>query len=204
VRRFRLLTATALAAGTLLAGPASAAKLPCAVLKDSANDAGWANNAGGATLADPSLDIVSADVASDGKTLTAVIRVKQLTQTDNLAPTGRSWGISMAAGTSPLGLNAFLSPFGERFSTGKGKFDYAKNEIRIHIALADVPFFKVKKGTILRNLNVTTSTYVGYPKEADAVHLGAGIGAPGGNADTAQNPKAYYKVGTLNCVKLGK
>lgn len=201
MRRIVLLTAATLA-GALLAGPASAAKLPCAMLKDAPGDAGWANNAAGAPLADPSLDVVSADIASDGVTLTAVIRVKQLTQQSSVSPGGRGWSISMASGTTPLGLDAYLTPFGERFSSGKGKFDFAKNEIRIHVKLADVPFFKAKKGTVIRNLSVATTTYVGYP-EAGGVRIGNGYPPPFGNADTATSTAAY-KVGVKNCVSVGK
>ncbi|HEU0133011.1 MAG TPA: hypothetical protein VFQ85_18685 [Mycobacteriales bacterium] len=195
------LVATALAP----VAPAHAAKAPkkvCNILKDPANDAGVANNALGPSFYDPTLDIVSVDLSSDGKVLTGVIRVRTLSENDNLAPVGRSWTISANAGTNTVSMAAYHSPFGQYFTTGKGSFDFTRSEIRIHVALNDIAYAKIKKGTVLRNIVAVSAVVVGFPTQT-ADLAGAGYTPAGGAADRAENPKVSYTVPTPSCVKPG-
>jgi hypothetical protein len=173
----------------------------CNLVKDATGDAGVLSNAGGATTYDPSLDVLSADIGVTGTMLTAVIRVKDLTQTDNLAATGRTWAISFANGTASVGLNAYLSTAGgEQFNTSKGIFDYAHDQIRIHVALADLPNAKIKKNSVLRGFYVTSNVVVGLDPTLNAGYSFAPLGAP---ADSTDTTTASFKVGAASCVKVG-
>src|SRR5436309_3219817 len=94
------LLAVALTAPSAMAAtkkkPAPKPKPVCHLIVDKASDSGPDTNAAGGSAAassvyDSSLDIVGGDVASDGKTITAVIRVAKLTTSDSMAPLGRQW-----------------------------------------------------------------------------------------------------------------
>ncbi|HWL34937.1 MAG TPA: hypothetical protein VNQ77_01965 [Frankiaceae bacterium] len=195
----------AVAALSLVASatPAYAAKKPviCNLIKDTAGDAGLGGAAAAGTTYDPSLDILSADLAVSSSMLTAVIRVKDLTKDDTLAPTGRTWNISFTNGTQSVGMSAYLSPLGgEQFSTKKGVFDYAKDQIRIHVALADIPNAKIKKGSVLRGFYLATNVVVGLDPSLNA---GSSFAPLGGSTDSTTSTAAFT-VGSLSCVKVGK
>lgn len=202
--RSRVIVAAVVA--VLAAGaPASAAKRPpvvCNLLKDAPSDAGVLGNAGGPQTYDPSLDIVSADIGVSTTMLTAVIRVKDLTRESTISPTGRTWGIAFANGTQGVGLNAYVSPLGgEQFNTGKGKIDYAADQVRIHVLLKDLPHAKIKKGSVLRGFYVTSNVVVGLDPSLNAGYSFAPFGSA---ADFTEATPASFTVGSLSCVKVGK
>jgi hypothetical protein len=200
--RSRLFVAIALAASAVSA-PAYAAKKPptiCNLVKDAPNDASAYERSLGSNTYDPSLDIISADVNANATAFTAVIRVKQLTSESQIAPTGRYWFMSMTAGTSSFGLRAYKSPLGaERFTYGKGKFDVAKNEIRIHATHAELGV-KLPKGTVIRGFLVSSNATVGLDP---AWGLGYSFNVTSGAADSTNQTPATFKVGSLSCVKVG-
>lgn len=206
--RSRLVLAVlVLAAASAASVPAHAAKprpkTYCKLVVDDVGKAGVLSSVAGSATYDPSLDIVSADVASNATTLTAVIRVKDLTPTSTMSPGGRTWGMTFTNGTVSVGVNAYLSDnFGERFSTKQGgAFDIARDEVRIHVALADIAYAKIKKGSLLRGFYATTNSVIAFDP---AMGLGYGFPPFGGSTDDATAPKSAYPAGARSCVKVGK
>lgn len=201
--RNRLIAIVAVALLAATTTPAFAAKKRpkpvCNLVKDAADDASVGGV--GATTYDPSLDIVSADIGVSGTMLTAVIRVKDLTRSDTLGTTGRTWGLSLSNGTASVGLNAYVSPLGgEQFNTGKGKIDYAADQVRVHVLLKDLPHAKIKKGAVLRGFYVTSNVVVGLDPSLNAGHAFAPLS---GAVDATPATTAAFPVGTLSCVKVG-
>lgn len=174
----------------------------CNLVTDETGTAGIFASMAGSTTYDPSLDIVSADIANNGTTLTGVIRVKDLTEKSQMSPLGRQWGITFTNGTSSIGLTAYLSEaFGKQFSTGKGTFDFAKDEVRIHIPMAEIAYAKIRKGSTLRGFYVTTNSVVALnPKDG----FGYGFAPFGGSTDDATAPKSAYPAFAASCVKVGQ
>ena len=140
------------------------------------------------------------DIGVDAKTLTGVIRVKDLTESSTTGTTGRTWSISLSNGTSTLGLAAFLSPAGgQKFSTGRGVFDFANDQVRIHATLADFPNAKIKKGAVLRGFYVTSNVVVGLDPSYNAGYAFAPFSA----ADATRATPAAFPVGAASCVRVG-
>lgn len=151
------------------------------------------------------LDIVSADLASDTKRITAVIRVKKLATT---IATGVGQGYEaqfLNDGENTLYLSATITNGTQAFSVGfrdptantatslgdaSGVFDLAKNEVRIS---APVSAFSaqgtgVKPGTLLSIGTITAS------RNLVAVNVFADVNEGG----------TTYKAGAPSCVKPGK
>lgn len=209
--RNRLVLAVLAVAVLASVAPASAAprrpkpkpKPPlCFLIKDAAGEAGVMGNMAGQTTYDPNLDITSADVGISATTITVVIRVKDLVDNDDKAPTGRTWAMTFSNGTASAGFNAFRSPLGgEQFNTGKGVFDYDRNEIRIHANLSDLPNAKIKKGAVLRAFGVTSNVVVGLDPSYNAGYAFAPVSSPADQTDPQST--ASFTVGTVSCVKVG-
>lgn len=215
----------ALAAPAAVAGPKVAKA--CNTITDPAGDtfAVRAQDGEGAYgPQDDSLDVVSGDLASDGKVVTAVIRIKKLSRTVQTSPTGltASLGFLIGGGDTQVRLYAVLaSGQGDRFEVGAlaadalpntpstyvgegtGVVDLAKNEVRITAPAALLaPFGALKPGTPL------------FPNEAESATVARGVpaitstpGQPmstrGPFADIAAGGKAI-KVGAPSCVVPGK
>jgi hypothetical protein len=179
----------------------------CKLVADPANDSGPLAAQSQTAGYDPSLDIVSADVASDGKNVTAVIRVKQLTAytasaPDAGSPLGREWQFNLVINaTHSYGLAAFDGPFGSNFTTGAkgGVFDYAHNEIRITQPLSALPF-ALPKGSVMNSLQATAYSTLQLDPAA-----GFGNATILSLEDTAAaKAGTKYLAGTPSCVKVGK
>ena len=173
---------------------------------------------------DDSLDVVSGDLASDGKVVTAVIRIKKLSRTVQTSPTGltASLGFLIGGGDTQVRLYAGLvTGRPDRFEVGAlaadalpntpstyvgeatGVVDLAKNEVRITAPAALLaPYGALKPGTTL------------FPNEAESATVARGVpaitttpGQPmstrGPFADIAAGGKAI-KVGAPSCVIPGK
>jgi hypothetical protein len=196
----RTALAVTAAASVALAGGAAAApaKVPCNVITDGTGDV---------TAPSANLDIVSADVSSDAKKLTGVIRVAKLANSDGTAPTGFAYNFRFkVAGSavqyyllassepSPIGATTFefgtietgnaLTPIGD----ATGKIDLAANEVRITAptSFGDV---KIKPGTKLVDLQaVTQRRFVVLLSGADS---------------TVIDQSKSYVAGTRTCVKPG-
>jgi hypothetical protein len=170
------------------------------------------------------LDITSADLASDGKVVTAVIRIAALSRSIALSPTGLTTGVEFAIGGSDslIRMQAVLvSGQADRFEVttiaadavantpptyvgeGTGVVDLAKKEVRITASAALLaPYGPVKIGTKL------------FPGEAQSATTSRGVPAitttPGQPA-TTRGPYADVAiggtpvvVGARSCVTPGK
>jgi hypothetical protein len=172
----------------------------CNLVTDIPGDASPLNNGVSQAYA-PSLDILSADVASNGKVITAVIRVKALTKSEQNSPFGRQWELTAKDGNSSLGFDVYDGPFGTFFSAGTGVLDYAHNEVRISVPVKDITL-PLTPGTVLTGFSVSTSTVVEFDPAAT---LGNAFAPPGGSEDSATAPATVkYMVGALSCVKPGQ
>lgn len=191
------LTATASLAFAGAAG-AAPAKPVCNLITDGTGDV---------TAPSANLDIVSADIGSDAKKLTGVIRVAKLATGDGTAPTGVAYNFRFmlpgsdvryyllaSAEPSPLGATTFefgtietgnaLTPIGD----ATGTFDLARNEVRI-TAPTSFGAVKIKPGTKLVSLQALTQRrFVVLLSGADS---------------TVIDERKTYTAGTKTCVKPG-
>lgn len=209
------LTALVLVAGLAMSGVAGAATKPkpkpkpkpppCNIITDAPNDSGPISGKAGAPLYDPSLDIVSADIATNATMITAVIRVKQLTQSDSTWPFGRQWAFQFTTSTGHnYGFIAYDSQFGQAASVGQLKLDTAHNEVRVSAKLSDLPF-ALPKGTTLGVLQAYSYAAVQFPAVSPATQPTTALALPGWSTeDNAAAPAtSKYSVGTQTCVKVG-
>lgn len=206
----------ALAASLPLALAAEAASRPkpkpvCNLVTDAAGDAAFV-----AAPADDALDIISADVASDAKSFTAVIRVKDLgaAQVSQLGSElqiqfelpGAVAPVWIGYNTSAYGGDAFqygvigqgeggvTNPTGDAV----GIVDTAKNEVRMTVAVSALnELGKAKPGSKVANITVSAAQLVGVAPNASGFY---GYNAFG--VDDAAG-KAYV-AGAPSCVKPGK
>lgn len=200
MRRRHVLTVTVVLLG-LTVSPAYAKTKPktyCNLVKDVANDASIGG--AGTTTYDPSLDVVSADIATNAKNLSGVIRLKDLqtSDQDQYGKTGRTWTLSFTAGNNTVGLVVYVTPFGVSFGRGSGVVDYDHNYIQFNVALADVAYAGIKKGVALRNIRASSNMVVGLPPAAG---LGYGTWPTGGSVDAATS-LSPYPADALSCVKV--
>jgi hypothetical protein len=195
----------------------------CQVIKDASGDAAY----NGAVPGDGNDDVVSGDIASDGKTLTGVIRLAALAQPDPMAPFGQGFFVRFTPkGTDKvLFVSARTYPQGTSFvygyaapdptsgintsytlGTAKGVVDTAKKEVRISAPVAAFNSgaqVKLVKGLKLLSPTADTWRLVGQgvvPSQevgGTRVPLG-GLLLP---FDDASGPA--YVMGTPSCVKLG-
>jgi hypothetical protein len=207
--RTRQLVLVAVIAAATSALPAHATTKPkpkpkpkpvCNLVTDPADDGGPAKGAAGAQTNDPNLDIVSADVATDATRLTAVIRVKKLSDPDTMMPAGRHWSITFTVGSTGVEVATTTGPLATNYQQGNsgGTIDTAHNEIRVTMPLANVPGVKIVKGSVLQNFHVSASGGIGF-RRAD----GIGEGMVPVLMDEATTTKTYV-AGTPSCVKIGQ
>ena len=180
----------------------------CHLVTDPTEDAKTA-----AGVNDPSLDIVSADVATNKKSLTAVIRVAKLTVgSDSQSPFGRYWDFKMAvpgASAGQLVVAVSDGPFGVRDADGLGgkvRLDPATNSIYVTESLkvlagafhAHIVFGKTR----LTQFAASSAAQIQEP----AVEGLAALGDPSGAKDSAPSAgvsPAVYIAGRPSCLKVG-
>jgi len=183
-------------------------KRACHLVTDATDDAKTPANAN-----DPSLDITSADIATNKKSMTAVIRVAKLTSSaDSQAPLGRSWQIKMAvpgANAGQLILAVTDGPFGPRDGDGLGgtvKLDPATNSISVTESLkvlatafhAHIAFGKTR----LTQFFAQSAAAVQEPAVEHLSTLDYPAGAKDNAPSFAVSP-ATYVAGAPSCVKVG-
>lgn len=198
----RPVLALALAAGLLGVvglGTAAAAPPACKLITDPAGDSTGPTN---------TLDVVSGDIASDKKKITAVIRLANLAETDPTSPTGLSWSIrfNAAGATLPYYIlaqkdarGAVGFSFGQVDGTslmplggGTGVIDIPKKEVRIHVRATDL---RIKPGTELSGLLAQGRRFIGDPA----------VGGLYLNTDSSDPATSSpYTMGAPSCVKPGK
>ncbi len=207
--RARPALALALLPVLLAAGAASAAapKPVCNLVTDAAGDGtGFLFTDMDYLPNDPNLDLVSGDVATKGRTITAVIRTAELALSDSASPTGRAYYANFTVGGTELFLSAALDGAGAATYSGgyidttrtslgavTGVVDVAKKEVRIS---APVSLFaeqaKIKDGVKITDLNLLAQRYVGDRSLAGATP----------SADEAVGGKSYA-AGAPSCVTVG-
>ena len=211
------------------AGVAAAAPKPkpvkpvCNLVTDPAGDA----EVNGAALSEGD-DTIGGDIASDGVTLTGVIRMAGLAANDPQWLNGRSYLLEFAAPgvAEPLFLQARAYPTGTVFSFGysgvdpvlpintsyslgaaTGVVDLEKKEVRISApvkAYADAGKAGIKKGAKLSGL-VTRVYRQGGQGLVPSQQVGpARVPLSGLNLLTDEGFGTSYVVGTPSCVALGK
>ena len=140
---------------------------------------------------DPNLDILSADIATNATTLTAVLRIADLSGKGDTSPTGRAYTFVFTARGHVVSVEGIVGPSGVTWAGGKGSgtIDSKKNEVRVHIPLSTLPV-QVKAGDKLNGLKAHTWRWV------------HGTRVVIGNVDTGVTNTAYT-AGAPSCVKVG-
>ncbi len=226
------LIAGAVLAGTFAGSALAAPKKVCNLITDPKGDSSFGVLVGGPGLpGTPSMDIVGGDIASDGKQITAVVRVDKLTKSDPQGPMGQAWffkwipkgltdadSLFLVAYSTPTGGDEFVAGYEADHQSGqiktsypiknaKGVFDTAKNEVRITALIADFgPRANLLgKGKLFGSLTVEARRINGQ-RAAKSMFVGpvwVPIGGLTSLMDDADGTKSYT-AGASSCVALGK
>jgi hypothetical protein len=206
-RAAALLSLSSLVLTCGVAGAAAKKPVPkpvCNLVLDDAGDASVL----GPDPSDSSLDILSADVASDAKSFTAVLRVKSVSA-GSLAATGRNYYVQITTPSypNPIYFSYETDPTGAYYNWGElapgtggvgtytskgtatGSIVPAKNEIHITVPVAELRLLaNLKPGTKVSSVHANTT--------AAFVVLVSTV-------DEADSSKAYI-AGAKSCVVPGK
>jgi hypothetical protein len=227
MRRTSLVLAALGVVSALAVGGANAAapKVSCKMITDGTGDAAVA------TLSplpvDASDDILSADIASNAKSITAVIRLKGVAYPDPEWLPGRAYNVNFTLKGSPyddIFLTARTFPQGVQYSIGHretlpplgsssniydavatGSIDTAKGEIRITAPMAVLSKLgKATKGTVIKSATASVERLVGQGVVASQTVNGNRIPLGGFRyeADASDGAKPYA-LGAQSCVKVG-
>lgn len=225
-RRAVFVALTVACAGLTTASHAAVKVAPvCKLLVD---DAGDTKVMGQVKHQDDAMDILSADVASNAKEVTAVIRVKKYAATDQTAPLGRSYYLLWAAkgAPGPVFLSAGVYPNANEFVFGfldetatpgrftslgsaRGVFDADKSEIRVTAAISDLVKNKLgtyKAGEKLASLKAEARSFTGQnvvQKPTGWPSQAPFIRGLVHVVDDATATKSY-SIGAPSCVAVGK
>lgn len=175
---------------------------------------------------DAQLDITSADVATNKKDLTVVLRLASLTKDDPANPQGRVYEFDFTATEENFIVMGSLLPGGNsftvfksdtRFEEGKsgaraatgigsatGVVDVAAKEVRITAPLTVFdPHANVRTGS-LYYLSAWTYRANGMSAQRSLEQLSAEVTTSAGvGVDQAWGRKAYYRAGSPSCVRVG-
>lgn len=208
--RAALATGAVLAAGlTTFAGAAAKPKPVCKNLVDDKGDVVFAQASEATAYEDEALDIVSADLGSNAKTITAAIRVVKLAVPAKTSaattyelrftlPAGDPafvlWANVPAGGPATFGVGTVGDPTGQAAAdtatstgTATGVVDLAKSEIRISAPLSAIAGAK-------NGLKVSLDQAVAKRTVPGQYY--------GRFADDGTGGKRYV-LGTASCVKVG-
>jgi len=216
MRPARLLACTAAVAAFALAPSATAAGKVCNLVVDAKGDQRMGgNNTPDGVYESPDQDILSGDVASNKRYLTAVIRLASLRDVDTDVPTGRSYVAAFRVGATRYSMQAVYGVDSQSGSatndtTGVGigsvgvVWDFQAREVRM---TAPVSYFGLKPGTRVGELTLTA----GYHFGSGGVSVGAvpGYGAYAGafGADSegdVATTRREYVAGTPSCVGVAR
>ncbi|MDT7572815.1 MAG: hypothetical protein QOE05_2989, partial [Actinomycetota bacterium] len=176
------------------------------------------------------LDIVSADIATDAKNLTAVVRLSTLHETDPESPTGRMWELFFVVGEQRYVISSRVvfdkhdgyvyrettrheeGGNGASSAAGIGEakvvLDYARAEVRATAPLSYfTPYTPIYKGAPITHLEAWSYHFDGvggdrYELPNDLV-VDYGSGGAGDSVDSARSTK-YYLAGGKSCVVVGR
>lgn len=210
----------ALAGPSALAAPGRA----CNLVTDPAGDGGlWGHVPPGTPVYPESLDILSADVATDPTRLTVVIRVAQLRTVETGSPSGIGFNFNITVdknrfelaasrhqGSDPLfTLSGRLEYVGDENNGAAsygmlglidGVFDEDASEVRMTAPLKLFsPAAKISKGDRIDDLRLWSQFSVGYASDTDNRRP---FGNTAHSADRAES-RATYAAGAPSCVKVG-
>lgn len=193
------------------AGAADAAKRkppppPCKTVTDATGDSEY-----GAPL-----DIVSGDLASNAKTVTAVFRLAEMSKSNSDAPTGQGYyfDFTPAGAATPIYLSYTVTPTTESFNYGwvdgsihrslgsaTGVYDAAKKEVRVSAPVgAWTTYGNPKVGTKILGLTMTSYWVLG----AYVPNPATGSTTGGGSLQTADDAVGKtYVAGSPTCVTVG-
>ncbi|MBK5305843.1 MAG: hypothetical protein JJD92_04065 [Frankiaceae bacterium] len=222
--------ATLLAASLLITGAVGAVsaadakgKPVCNLVTDATGDANLGGAPGGAGD-----DIVSADFASDGKTLTGVVRMAALAANDPEWLNGRAYFAEFTAPGSPdvLFVQARAYPTGVIWSYGysgvdptsgvntsytlgqaTGVVDVAKKEVRVSAPLKgfiDGAKVKLASGTKLKGIGARVYRQGGQGLVPSQEVGGTRVPLSGLNVLLDDATGGSYVIGTPSCVAVGK
>lgn len=219
----RVAIAVTLGVSALAAGHASAAvkvKPVCNLVTDAPGDAFFFAGSGPTT---DSLDVLSADVATNKHNITAVVRVKKLAATDpTFSPTGLQWNFTFTAEgqdftftalTDPTGKPTYEASYSDK-TTGQGNlyagdtvtgvFDVAKSQITmtapIDVLAAQADF---KVGSKLTGLDAAAGRIIAIPEATGKLGGGSLLTLNPASNDDATSTKEYV-VGAPSCVIVPK
>ena len=228
MRAVRPVLALTLVASLSAAGVASAVTKPkpkpvkpvCHLVTDATGDASPQSP----LPSDDTLDITSADIATNATTLTVVVRVLNLGATSVPQHTGVSYEVNFALPSAANQLflsyasddSGAHSEFGDiETLAGQGNYtpkgtattvvDKAKNEIRISAKLSDLSALgKFTPGVKITGIDAKTSQLIGTPQATPDVPgvIGPGNGLLNPVDDAPGSLK--YVIGTPSCVPVGK
>ena len=168
---------------------------------------------GDETVPDPTLDVLSADIASDARKITGVIRLSgDPDSTSPTSPTGRTYNL-MFSGTKPtnpvffafiLGPTAQAATYGFRNTTtnvnegvGEATVKIVGNDIYMTAPLsAFAPYGKFKPGNKITGLTAATGRMLG-------AFASSSVYAYNSVAGDATSEGRTYTAGTRSCVKVG-
>lgn len=207
------LAACAAAVAALAVAPAAVAGGPaCNLVRDAKGDARVTPDAPPGVYASPDQDIVGADVASNKRHLTAVVRLASLREVDTDAPTGRAYGVTFGINGKSYSLRAYYGPDGyegaawdEGAGVGLGRasvvVDHQRHEVRI---TAPAAVFGAVPGRVVSGIaaraghHYGTNSSKGVPAVAGyGVYLGgAGLDSEVDSAATSRT----YVAGSASCV----
>ena len=220
MRGQRVAVASAICIGAAAAplAHASSARPACDLVTDPSGDVILAAPG----VANGDYDITSADVATDKRHLTAVIRLSSLAPEDTASPAARDYEFAFTANGHSFGLEAALLTGGVSFDavvydttapggrTGTaigeitGIVDSAHHEIRMTAPLSLFAPYASFKQTYLDGFNVTSARAVGH----------SGTATPDGRVSVGAQSTAFvvdqatstarYTPGQRSCVRVGK
>lgn len=215
MRRFLLaVVASSVVLAGVVAAPSAAA--PCPLVTDPAfDDQVWPAESGTPREASsPRADLTSADVVSDARVVTAVIRVRGLGGVDPSSEPGVGYWLMFTIGETDFTMSAERSPessrfmlvlrrgsFGEVLSYVDGSFNADRNEIRI-TAPASLfrPHVRVARGTTLRGVTAVSFREQGVARLPVPV-MGRPYGYMNGFSADSTRPGKTYVVGSAACVR---
>lgn len=223
MRRISLAVAALAALPVLVAGHADAAKVSCKLMTDPAGDAAVQTLP---TPANDNDDLLSADLASNATSITAVVRVKALAYPDPQWVTGRSYGVNFNIKGSPydeyfliartfpqgiqyhLGHRETLPPLGSSSNiydaAVTGSFDKVKGEIRITAPMSELTKIgKFTKGTLIKAPAAAIERLAGQGVVPSQTVNGNRIPLGGFRyqADLSDGKPGTYALGAPSCVK---
>jgi hypothetical protein len=163
----------------------------CKLVNDPAGDAKGLPVGGDSGPNEPTLDIVSADVATNATTLTGVFRMSALDASGDTSPGGRGFELAFKANGQTVGLISVVGPAEQTWANGLGTGHIVTNtkEIIFSVPLSKLPT-KIKPGTKLTEITVNTWRRV------------SGTQLVLGRVDTAK-AAAAYEASWPSCVKVG-